>query len=92
MDSIHTKIYGLLASKTGYTIPRIEKTVALFDAGMTIPFIARYRKEATESMDEVELALLKKELDRYRKLIERKQSILESLKENEHNQPELVKV
>lgn len=91
MDSIHTKIYGLLASKTGYTISRIEKTVALFDAGMTIPFIARYRKEATESMDEVELALLKKELDRYRKLVERKQSILESLKENGHNHPELLK-
>lgn len=89
MTNTNTKILGLLASKTGYTLPRIEKTVALFDAGMTIPFISRYRKEVTESMDELQLADLKKELDRLRKLIDRKSSILESLRENGFSTPEL---
>ena len=75
------KIYDLLSKRLGHSARRIEKTVALFDAGMTIPFISRYRKEATESMDEVELGTLKKELDKLKKLADRKQTILEALKD-----------
>lgn len=85
------KIYALLAQKTGFTASRIEKTVSLFDAGMTIPFISRYRKEMTESMDELQLAGLKKELDRLKKLTDRKQAVLESLKENGFLVPDLEK-
>lgn len=83
------KIHTLIAQKFAFTPARVERTVALFDAGMTIPFISRYRKEVTESMDEVQLALLKKELDRLNKLADRKESILQSLKENGHLTPEL---
>lgn len=82
MTAAENKMADLLAQKTGYSIHRITKTVALFDAGMTIPFISRYRKEVTDSMDEQQLADLKKELDRFRKLADRKVSILESLREN----------
>lgn len=80
----HHIIHSLLATRLGFSETRIQKTVALFDAGMTIPFISRYRKEVTESMDEVELGNLKKELDKLKKLADRKASILESLRESGH--------
>lgn len=80
----HHIIHSLLATRLGFSEARIQKTVALFDAGMTIPFISRYRKEVTESMDEVELGNLKKELDKLKKLADRKESILESLREGGH--------
>lgn len=61
---------------------QVGKTVELFQNGMSIPFISRYRKEITGSMDEVQLADLKKELDRLNKLIDRKKTILDFLQEN----------
>jgi uncharacterized protein len=82
MSHIDPQILSLLASKMGFTNTRTQKAVELFESGMTIPFISRYRKEVTEGMDEVELANLKKELDRLKKLAERKLSILGILKES----------
>lgn len=79
--SVITNISSLIAKELNYTIQKVERVLFLFDSGMTIPFISRYRKEATESMDEVALANFKKTLDKYRKLTARKESILESIKD-----------
>ncbi|HEY9855085.1 MAG TPA: Tex family protein [Stenomitos sp.] len=68
----------------------VARTVALFDEGNTIPFIARYRKEATGGMDEVQLRQLQDDLAKRRKLEERRAEIRASLSEQGHLTPELA--
>lgn len=53
----------------------------LLEEGATIPFIARYRKEATGSLDELQIAEIQKQLTRYNDLVKRKQTILETIRE-----------
>lgn len=57
----------------------IRAAVSLLDGGATLPFIARYRKEATGNLDEVAIAAIRDSLFRLRKLEERRESIIESL-------------
>lgn len=57
----------------------IEKTVGLLDEGATIPFIARYRKEITGSLDEVQIAAIRDILEKDRELERRKSFILQTL-------------
>ena len=64
-------------------------TIALFDEGNTLPFIARYRKEQTGMLDEQQLRRLKKLLDRLRTLDDRSQTILASIQEQGKMTPEL---
>ena len=49
---MNTSIYKLLSQSLGFAEKQIEKTIELLDNGATIPFISRYRKEATGSMDD----------------------------------------
>ena len=58
MTSQHVQ---LIASTLNLKTKGIENTMALFQDGATIPFIARYRKEATGSLDEVEIAAIHRE-------------------------------
>ena len=57
----------------------VQATVDLLDSGATLPFIARYRKEATGNLDEVAIAKVRDLLTRLRQLEERRESILNSL-------------
>ncbi len=59
----------------------IENTIQLFDEGATIPFIARYRKERTGDLDEVQIALLRDLSKKYEELISRQQTILKAIEE-----------
>jgi protein Tex len=61
----------------------IKNTVALLEEGGTVPFIARYRKEMTGSLDEVQILAIRDGLDRLRELEKRKSGILASLTERE---------
>ena len=61
----------------------------LLEEGATVPFIARYRKEATGSLDEVQIAAVRDELDRLKALDERRASIKKSLQERNLSTPEL---
>ena len=54
-------------------------TLELLDSGATIPFISRYRKEATGNLDEVEIESIFKESERFKELEKRKESILKSI-------------
>ncbi len=69
---------------------QVEQTVALLDAGNTIPFIARYRKEVTGSLDEEQLRQLAERLTYLRSLAERKAAILASIQEQGKLTPELA--
>ncbi|MDR0795646.1 MAG: RNA-binding transcriptional accessory protein [Tannerella sp.] len=70
---------------------QISKTIELFDEGATIPFISRYRKEATGSLDEVALGNIKKQYDKLCELAKRKETIIHSIEEQEKLTPELKK-
>jgi uncharacterized protein len=60
---------------------QVQATVSLLDDGATVPFIARYRKEATASLDEVDITNIRDHLLRIRELLDRQRAILGSLKE-----------
>lgn len=82
-------INKLIASALGITEPQIKQTIKLLDEGATIPFISRYRKEATGGLDEVQIASVKDSYDKLKDLIKRKDSILKSIDEQEKLSPEL---
>ncbi len=71
----------LLAEEFKLDEKRVEATIALIDEGNTIPFIARYRKEATGSMDDQMLRELDERLSYLRKLDEQKQTVIGSITE-----------
>lgn len=60
---------------------RVEAAAKLLSGGATVPFIARYRKEATGTLDEIQIAAIRDGLERYKALDERRESIKSSLKE-----------
>lgn len=60
---------------------QVEKTIELLDQGATIPFIARYRKEATGSLNEVQIAAIRDMLMRLRDLDKRREAILQTIDE-----------
>ena len=60
---------------------QVEAAVRLLGEGNTIPFIARYRKEATGTLDEIQLRAIEDALDKFNALTARKAAILKSLKE-----------
>ena len=69
------EIISIIAKELNITEEQVEKTVALIDEGNTIPFIARYRKEVTGSLDDVTLRALEDRLNYLRKLDERRGEI-----------------
>lgn len=64
-------------------------TIGLFDEGGTVPFIARYRKEVTGNLDEVQILAVQEKLEYHRELEERKTTVLDSIKEQGKLTPEL---
>ena len=68
---------------------QVEATVQLLDEGATVPFIARYRKEVTGTLDEVAIAAIRDRIEQLRDLDKRRESILKSLKDQEKLTPEL---
>ena len=68
---------------------QVAATVELLEEGATIPFISRYRKEATGSLDETQVAAIDAEMKRLDTLIKRKETVLKSIAEQEKLTPEL---
>ncbi len=83
------KILDLIAARAGVSKNQIISVLNLFDGGATIPFVARYRKEMTGSLDEVFLAQIKEEDERLDELEKRKETILKSIGEQNALTPEL---
>ena len=82
-------ITQLLATELSATAAQIEAAVALLDEGATVPFIARYRKEATGGLDDTQLRTLQERLTYLRELQERKATVLKSIDEQGKLTPEL---
>ena len=77
MITIESRIAAELAVKP----PQVTAAVALLDGGATVPFIARYRKEATGGLDDAQLRALQERLTYLRELEERRAAILKSVEE-----------
>jgi len=69
----------IIAASLGVAVGRVRATVELLDAGNTIPFIARYRKEATKGLDERALRDIEDSLTKTRELGQRKSTILKTI-------------
>jgi uncharacterized protein len=78
-----------IAKKLGLHEWQVENTLRLLDDGATIPFISRYRKEMTGSLDEVKLMHIKEEYERLKELAKRRESIIKSIEEQEKMTPDL---
>ena len=78
-----------LAKELNWPVGKLTATVELLDAGNTIPFIARYRKEVTGEMDEVMLRQLSDRLQYLRNLEQRKEDVIASITEQGKLTPEL---
>ncbi|MFZ4784416.1 MAG: Tex family protein [Flavobacteriales bacterium] len=74
-----------------YSKSQFEATVRLLEEGCTVPFIARYRKEATSGLDEVQIEEIRKENLRLKELAKRKQTVLSTIEEQGKLTPELRK-
>ncbi len=84
-------IYSVLAGELDIKVSQVEATVKLIDEGNTIPFIARYRKEVTGSLNDVVLRKLDERLTYLRNLEARKEQILASIEEQGKLTAELKK-
>ena len=73
----------LISKELKLTGPQVRAVLALFEEGCTVPFIARYRKEATGSLDETVVTAIRDRNERLAELEKRRAAILDSLAERE---------
>ncbi len=69
---------------------QVENTIRLLDEGSTVPFISRYRKEMTGSLDEVAIMQIKEQYEKLKELDKRRAAIIKSIEEQEKMTPELM--
>ncbi len=84
-----TAIHQRIADELSIAPRQVQATVDLLDGGATVPFIARYRKEATGSLDDTQLRNLSERLTYLRDLEDRRETILASIEEQGKLSPEL---
>jgi uncharacterized protein len=84
-----TPIAQRIADELRVRLPQVEAAIALLDDKATVPFIARYRKEATGGLDDTQLRTLDERLTYLRELEDRRASILKSIDEQGKLTPEL---
>lgn len=85
-----TSLFIKIAVELNVDVKQVSATVELLDEGATVPFISRYRKEATGSLDEVQVITIKQEIERLRQLEQRRESILKSIEGQGKLTPELA--
>ncbi|HRR93478.1 MAG TPA: Tex-like N-terminal domain-containing protein, partial [Bacteroidales bacterium] len=84
------KYIKIIADKLGIQQWQVENTIRLLDDGATVPFISRYRKEMTGSLDEVTILTIKDEFARLKELEKRREAVIRSVEEQEKMTPELL--
>jgi len=83
--------YPLIAKQTSISEKQVRNTIQLFDEGATLPFISRYRKEATGGLDEVQIGAIKDAYLKQQEVEKRRESILKSIEDQGKLSPELRK-
>ncbi len=80
----------IISNSVGVMTHQVQNTINLFDEGGTVPFIARYRKEATGSLDEVQILDIKELWTKLKDADKRRESIIKSIEEQRKMTPELL--
>lgn len=84
-------IFGKLISENlSLTARQVCNTLELLDSGATVPFISRYRKERTGSLDEVQIAAIQEQYDKLKTISKRKETIRTTIEEQGKLTPELL--
>src|SRR5580693_1513325 len=81
LKSLSPEILLHVAKSLSVPVKALVATIELLDEGGTVPFIARYRKEATGNLDEVQIRAIEEKLLYFRELQDRKETILGSIQE-----------
>ena len=84
-------LINIISKELGFNADKVRNTVELLDGGATVPFIARYRKEATGSMDEVAIGNIKEMHEKLKAIVQRKETIIATIEEQGKLTPELKK-
>ena len=79
----------LIAKAVGITPTQVNHTLELLNGGSTVPFISRYRKEATGGLDEVQIEAIQSHYQRLTELSKRKEFVLQTIDEQGKLTPEL---
>jgi uncharacterized protein len=80
-NNMQNIFYQLISQSLAIPEKQVTRTIELLDDGATIPFISRYRKEATGGLDEVKIGEIKQLYEKYLELSKRKETILNSIEE-----------
>ncbi|WP_028525721.1 Tex family protein [Runella limosa] len=81
-----------IAPIVGISERQTQNTIQLLDEGATVPFIARYRKEMTGQLDEVQILAIKEQYQKFQEVEKRREAILKSIEEQGKLTPELRKL
>ena len=81
----------LIAQQLNLQERAVNNTLALLDEGCTIPFISRYRKERTGGLDEVQIAAISTQYERFKEIQKRKETVLKTIADLDKLTPELEK-
>ena len=79
--NVMEKIYKIVADELKIPVDKVENTIKLLDDGATIPFVARYRKEVTGNLDEVQIGDILQKVEYLRNLEERKEEVIRLIEE-----------
>lgn len=82
-------LINIIAKELGLAPDKVRNTIELLEGGATVPFISRYRKEATDSMDEVAVGNVKDMHEKLKALMQRKETIVATIEEQGKMTPEL---
>lgn len=86
---MNTTILNIIAQNLGIKESQVASTITLLTEGATVPFISRYRKERTGSLDEVQIQQIKEQNEKYTELEKRKETVLKTIDEQKKLTPEL---
>lgn len=82
MDNDYTNIIaGLISSGNSIPLGGVRGVIALLEDGASIPFISRYRKEATGGLDEEQVALVKQQYEKLTEFLKRRETVLATIDE-----------
>jgi len=82
-------IIEIIARQLGIREKQVTNTIELLNEGATVPFISRYRKERTGSLDEMQILQIKEQNEKFTELEKRKETVLKTIDEQEQLTPEL---
>src|SRR3954467_1952015 len=89
-ETVALKIVQRIAAELKVRPAQVNAAVTLLDGGATVPFIARYRKEVTDNLDDIQLRELESRLGYLRELEDRRAAVLKSIDEQGKLTPELA--